>query len=37
MTALVNGLALDHLNAPHPDPPAMEAALDRGLALIVTD
>ena len=37
VTALVNGLALDHLNAPRPDPPAMEEALDRGLALIVTD
>ena len=37
VTALVNGLTLDHLNAPDHLQPEMLAALDRGLSLIVTD
>ncbi|RKQ36828.1 TetR/AcrR family transcriptional regulator [Kocuria tytonis] len=37
VTALVNGLTLDHLNAPDPVRAGVEAALDRGLHLIVTD
>ncbi|RLY94510.1 TetR/AcrR family transcriptional regulator [Kocuria tytonicola] len=37
VTALVNGLTLDHLNAPGHVGVEMEAALDRGLSLIVSD
>lgn len=37
VTALVNGLTLDHLNAPPETHEAMERALDLGLSLILTD
>ncbi|MEX5266585.1 TetR/AcrR family transcriptional regulator [Kocuria sp. CPCC 204721] len=37
VTALVNGLALDHLNAPESVREGTEQALDRGLSLILTD
>lgn len=37
VTALVNGLTLDHLNAPEPVRASTEQALDLGLTLILTD
>ncbi len=37
VTALVNGLTLDHLNAPESVRASTEQALDRGLSLILTD
>lgn len=37
VTALVNGITIDHLNSPLPDHDATIAALEKGLSLIVTD
>ncbi|QMS57643.1 TetR/AcrR family transcriptional regulator [Kocuria varians] len=37
VTALVNGLTIDHLNAPDEVRAQVEIALDRGLQLILTD
>lgn len=37
VTALVNGLTLDHLNAPHSVRRGVDDALGRGLALILAD
>jgi len=37
VTALVNGLTIDHLNAPPQARDGVEQALDRGLSLILTD
>ena len=37
VTALVNGLTIDHLNAPEEVRARVETALDRGLRLILSD